>query len=388
MAASETGRNLVAYPQRTGLLPPPDVVQERGSATIDRGQKPNKNREGFMKRSFTVGFFVLLFFMVTCMAATLSFAQDKPVSLRFSTFFPPSHKNAIITADWCKEVEKRTNGKVKVRHYPGATLTPPAQTYDSVVQGVVDVGNVVLGYTMGKFPLSEVLDYPLGYPSGTVATRLVNAYLKKFNPKEFVDVKVMYLHAQPPGILHSRKPVNKLEDLKGMKMRTFGSNARFMSLLGGTPVAMPMGDAYDALSKGVADGLLCAAEALEGWKLGEVIKYTTENYGTAYTATFAVVMNKNKWNSLSPENQKIIEQINQEWIERQGKVWDAIDEVGRNFSSGRGNKVIKLSAEEEARWAAKAQPLFDDYVKNMKAKNLPGDEVLKFARDFLKKNPR
>jgi TRAP-type C4-dicarboxylate transport system substrate-binding protein len=341
-----------------------------------------------MKRSFTVGFFVLLFFMVTCMAATLSFAQDKPVTLRFSTFFPPSHKNAIITADWCKEVEKRTNGKVKVRHYPGATLTPPAQTYDSVVQGVVDVGNVVLGYTMGKFPLSVPLDYPLGYPSGTVATRLVNAYLKKFNPKEFADVKVMYLHAQPPGILHSRKPVNKLEDLKGMKMRTFGSNARFMSLLGGTPVAMPMGDAYDALSKGVADGLLCAAEALEGWKLGEVIKYTTENYGTAYTATFAVVMNKNKWNSLSPENQKIIEQINQEWIERQGKVWDAIDEAGRNFSSGRGNKVIKLSAEEEARWTAKAQPLFDDYVKNMKAKNLPGDEVLKFARDFLKKNPR
>jgi TRAP-type C4-dicarboxylate transport system substrate-binding protein len=332
--------------------------------------------------------YVSLFFVAGCMVASTSFAQEKAVSLRFSTFFPSTHELAIATADWCKEVEKRTNGKVKVRHYAGATLTPPAQTYDSVVQGVVDVGNIVIGYTMGKFPLSEVLDYPLGYPSGAVATRLVNAYYAKFKPKEFDDVKVMYFHAQSPGILHTKKPVNKLEDLKGMKIRTFGSNARFMSFLGGIPVAMPMGDAYDAISKGVADGLLCADEALNGWKLGEVVKYTTENYGTAYTATFIVAMNKEKWASLSPENQKIIEKINQEWIEKEGAVWDKIDKDGREFAAKLGVKTIKLSAEENARWAAKAQPLFDEYVKNMKAKNLPGDEVLKFVREFIKKNAK
>ncbi|HEY3277854.1 MAG TPA: TRAP transporter substrate-binding protein [Syntrophorhabdaceae bacterium] len=336
-----------------------------------------------MKRISTVA---LLAFAVSCLFVTVASAQDKAVSLRFSAFHPPTHKLAVITADWCKEVEKRTNGKVKVRHYAGATLTPPAQTYDSVVQGVVDVGNIVLGYTMGKFPLTEVLDYPMGYHADSVSTRLANAYFQKFKPKEFDEVKVMYFHAQSPGILHARKPVNKLEDLKGMKMRTFGSNARFMSLLGGTPVAMPMGDAYDAISKGVADGLLCAYEALEGWKLGEVIKYTTENYGTAYTAVFLVAMNKKKWDSIPPDSQKIIEQINQEWIEKQIKVWDAIDESGKQFSLKRGNKIIKLSDEEQARWAAKAQPLYDEYLKNMKAKGLPGDEVLKFARDFIKKN--
>ncbi len=341
-----------------------------------------------MRRSSTISVFAVFCFAVMVMAASSGYAQEKAISLRFSTFFPPTHKLAVVTADWCKEVEKRTNGKIKVRQYAGATLTPPAQTYDSVVQGVVDLGNIVLGYTMGKFPLTEVLDYPLGYPNGNVSTHLVNAYYQKFKPKEFNDVKVMFFHAQTPGILHSRKPVNKLEDLKGMKMRTFGSNAKFMSLLGGTPVAMPMGDAYDALSKGVADGLLCPYEALEGWKLGEVIKYTTENHGSAYTATFIVAMNKDKWNSISPENQKIIEQINQEWIEKEARVWEAIDESGKAFSLKRGNKIIKLSKEEDARWAAKAQPLFEEYVKNMKAKNLPGDEVLKFAREFIKKNSK
>jgi TRAP-type transport system periplasmic protein len=339
-----------------------------------------------MKRFSIINLFVVLCFAMSCIVASFASAQDKAVTLRFSTFFPPTHKLAVITADWCKEVEKRTNGKVKARQYAGATLTPPAQTYDSVVQGVVDAGNIVLGYTMGKFPLSEVLDYPLGYHSGTVATKLANAYYQKFKPKELAEVKVMYMHAQTPGILHARKAVNKLEDLKGMKMRTFGSNARFMSLLGGTPVAMPMGDAYDAISKGVADGLLCAEEALEGWKLGEVIKFTTQNYGTAYTAVFVVAMNKKKWDSIPPESQKIIEQINQEWIEKQGAVWDAIDATGRVYCDKRGVKVIKLSEEENARWAAKAQPLFEEYVKNMKAKGLPGEEVLKFARDYLKKN--
>lgn len=337
-----------------------------------------------MKRSSLIMVSVFFFFVISCVICTIGSAQDKVISLRFSTFFPPTHELAKITDQWCKEVEKRTNGKVKVQQFAGGTLNSAPQTYDSVVQGVIDIGNHVLGYTMGKFPLSEVLDYPLGYPSGSVATKLVNAYYAKFKPKEFDEVKVMYFHAQAPGILHSKKPVNKLEDLKGMKMRTFGSNAEFMTLLGGTPVAMPMGDAYDSISRGVADGLLCAYEALEGWKLGEVIKYSTENYGSAYTATFVVAMNKAKWNSIPPDQQKIIEQINQEWIEKQGKVWDAIDESGKAYSLKKGNKVIKLSAEEQAKWAAKAQPLYDKYVAKMKEKNLPGDEVLKFTREFLR----
>jgi len=78
--------------------------------------------------------------------------------------------------------------------------------------------------------------------------------------------------------------------------------------------------------------------------------------------------------------------INKEWIERTAKVWDEIDESGEQFIIKRGNKIIKLSAEEDARWTAKAQPLFDDYVKKTKEMNLPGDEVVKFARDFIKKN--
>jgi TRAP-type transport system periplasmic protein len=341
-----------------------------------------------MKRFSITSIFVVSVFVLSCVVTSVSFGQDKPISLRFSTFFPPTHPLAVITADWCKEVEKRTNGRVKVKQFAGGTLTPAAQTYDATVQGIVDGGNVVLGYTMGKFPLTEVLDYPLGYPSGTVAHKLANAYYEKFKPKEFDEVQPMYFAGQTPGILHTRKPVHKLEDLKGMKMRTFGSNARLMTLLGGIPVAMPMGDAYDALSKGVADGLMCADEVLETWKIGEVVKFTTQNYGTSYTAVFLVCLNKKKWASIKPEDRKIIEQINHEWIDKSAAVWEKIDKSGRAFADKRGIKVYKLTKEEDARWAAKAQPIFDEYVKSMKAKGLPGDEVLKFCRDFIKKSAK
>ena len=83
---------------------------------------------------------------------------------------------------------------------------------------------------------------------------MVNDYYKKFKPKELDDVKVMYLHAHGPGILHTKKPVDKLEDLKGMKIRSTGTVGKIVGALGATPVAMPMGETYDAFRKGLRTG--------------------------------------------------------------------------------------------------------------------------------------
>jgi len=101
-----------------------------------------------------------------------------------------------------------------------------------------------------------------------------------------------------------------------------------------------------------------------------------------------IVMNKNRWNSLPPDIQMIITEINQEWIERQAKVWDEIELAGIEFIKKRGNKIIYLSKEEDERWAVAVRPLLDEYLKNMKEKNLPGDEALKFCIDYLKANQK
>jgi TRAP-type C4-dicarboxylate transport system substrate-binding protein len=230
----------------------------------------------------------------------------------------------------------------------------------------------------------EVVDLPLGYKSGKVATRLVNDFYRKFKPKELDDVQVMYLMGHGPALLNTKKAVKKLEDLQGMKIRGTGTVAKIIAALGASPVAMPMPETYDALSRGVADGVMCPVEALKGWKLGEVTNFTTEAYPIAYTIGFFVVMNKKKWNSISPEDQKIIEQINEEWIVKHGEAWDAIDKEGRDFCLERGHKFIPLSKAEGKKWVAAVQPLFDTYVKEKSAKGLPAEEALKYCKDRLK----
>jgi TRAP-type transport system periplasmic protein len=327
---------------------------------------------------------VLLVFGLACFTGA-AFGQAKEIKLNYSNFFPAPHKNSVLAGEWAKEIEKRTNGKVKITLFHGGTLTPADKCYDGVVKGLSDIGFSVLSYTLGRFPLTEVIDLPMGYKTGTAATKLVNAYYKKFKPKELQDTQVMYLHGHGPGILHTnKKPVKTLEDLKGVKIRSTGTVAKIATALGATPVAMPMPETYDALSKGIADGVMCPIEALEGWKLGEVLKYTTQNYGSAYTIAFFVVMNKDKWKSLPPDVQKIIETVNEEWIVKQARVWDEVDASGMEFTKKRGSQIIPLSQEEDAKWAKAVQPMFEDYVKRMKDKGLPGEEALKFCSETLK----
>jgi len=287
--------------------------------------------------------------------------------------------------DWAKEIEKRTKGRVKITIFPGGTLTAADKCYDGVVKGISDIGMSCFAYTRGRFSLTEVADLPLGIKSGLVATKLINAYYKKFNPKELKDVKVMYLHGHGPGFLHTKMAVEKLEDLKGMKIRCTGLAAKIVEKLGAVPVAMPMPDTYDALKRGVVDGSMAPQESLKTWKWGEVVKFTTESWGSAYSTGFFVVMNKEKWNSLPKGVKLMIEQVNKEWIERQGKNWDDIDKAGREATLAAGNKIISLSKEENMRWAEAVKPILDGYVNNMKEKGLPGATALKFYMDELKK---
>jgi TRAP-type C4-dicarboxylate transport system substrate-binding protein len=239
---------------------------------------------------------------------------------------------------------------------------------------------------MGRFPFLQVLDLPIGFPSGPAPTKIANAMYAKFKPKELDDVKVLWLHSMPDGLLHTRaKPVRKLEDIQGLKIRCFGSNAKFVGLLGAAPVAIPAPEVYDALSKGVVDGMVWSYEALKGFRVGEHIKYSTENSNTAYGAVFAVCMNKKKWASLPPDVQKIVDEMSTEYIEKYGQMWADINLEGKNWLKERGVEFISLSPEEQARWYEKgAKPVVEAYLKEMKEKGLPGDEAMKFLEERFK----
>ncbi len=328
--------------------------------------------------------------LVVCIGLAFGFicpvtAEAGPVKLTYSNFFPPGHIQSKLAEAWCKEVEKRTNGQVVVEYFPGQTLTKARQVYDGVVEGISDMGFSVLAYTRGRFPVISAVDLPLGYTSGAVATNVVNAVYEKFQPKELMDTKVMYLHAHGPGLIHTKgKAVHKMEDMKGLKFRGHGTSALVVKALGGTPVPKPMPETYQMLQKGVVEGAVYPFEANKGWKLGEVTDYCTADFSAAYTTSFFVVMNKDKWNSLSAENQKTIEQINKEWIVKHGEAWDASDAEGIVFFLNQGGQIIGLDAKEAARWKKAVAPIIDDYIKKTNAKGLPGGEIVDFTMNTLK----
>lgn len=116
-----------------------------------------------MARKLTCSMGVLVAYL--CILAS-ALAQEKTLKLKYSNFFPPVHPISKLSEEWCKAIEKATEGRVTFSYFPGSTLTPPMQTYDSVVKGIVDVGQSLLAYSPGRLPLSGVLTLPLGYKSG------------------------------------------------------------------------------------------------------------------------------------------------------------------------------------------------------------------------------
>ncbi len=318
-----------------------------------------------------------------CLAA-LPGASQAQVRLTYATFFPATHSQSVLAEAWCKDVESVTNGKVVIDYYPGQTLAKAPQLYDAVVEGIADISFGVLAYHRGRFPIMAAVDLPLGYRSGVTATTVANKVFNSLSPKEFNDVQVMYFHAHGPGLPHSsKKPLKTMEDWKGMKLRATGNSAAVVTALGGTPVAGSMSEAYQSIQKGVVDGGMYPVESNKGWKMAEVVDYMTESFPIAYTTTFYVVMNKDKWNLLDAKTQAAITKLNQEYAAKHGQVWDESDALGREFFLSKGNKIIALDPAEAKRWKIAVQPVIDKYISDSTEKGFDGKAVVKLITTTL-----
>lgn len=304
--------------------------------------------------------------------------------LSYSVFFPPTHIQCKTAEAWAKEVETRSEGRIVIDMHPGGSLTPAPQVYDGVVNGVSDIGMSCFAYTRGRFPLLEAIDLPLGYPDGLTATRIANEVIKQYAPKELSDVHVLYVHAHGPGILASQKPVHKLEDMAGLKVRATGLSSKVVEKLGGVPVGMSQGEASEALRKGVVEATLCPIETLKGWKQGEFISAVTRMESIGYTTCMFVVMNLSVWEKLPSDLQNVLTQVSEEWIEKQGQAWDAADAEGLAYIQGLGKEVIDLPDEEKGRFTEAVRPILEEYVSTTTEKGLPGKEFLAGLQEKLR----
>ena len=164
-----------------------------------------------------------------------------------------------------------------------------------------------------------------------------------------------------------------MEDLKGMTLRGLGLIAEVVSALGGTPRSIPMPEAYEALQKRVIDGLMIPMETLRAFRLAEVTKYATECWPIGQVYTFYLVMNKDTWNKLPPNIQKILNEYPFE--EKFAAMWNEIDIDGKQYGMEKGLKFIELPPDEIKKWKKAVEPVVDKYVKSMTDAGYPTKEV-------------
>jgi TRAP-type C4-dicarboxylate transport system substrate-binding protein len=320
--------------------------------------------------------------------ATHSFVFGAEViKLKGANYLPVTHPMSVLSGWFCDEVKKRTNGRVDVTYYGGGTLLNPVKMYDGILTGIADIGMSHIDYTRGRFPVMEAFGLPLGFPSGWVATHVSTDFFNKFKPKAWNDVHVLYVTNPGPLVfLMVSKPVKALEDLKGLKIRAVGQMSDVVKSLGGLPVPLQMPDVYDALRRSVIDGVTVDLSTLKYWKFAEVVKYVTASWQLGGGYTFYWVMNKNKWNSLPPDLQKIVTEVADEAREKQAGLWDQMDIEGRDLFKKGGGEVISLSDAEAGKWIKAVEPVIADYKKSMVSKghkDAEVDEWLKYIKDRI-----
>lgn len=330
-------------------------------------------------------FYLMISFLIFISFVSITFSQttkSKPIELTFSTYTPPTHHVTKILTNFCKEIEKETGGEIKMTLFPSGTLTKADQILDGVIKGISDFGFTVLGYNQGRFPLTEVLDLPVPVANSEKMSQVCLSYYKKFQPKEFSQFKLLgFLNMAGSGI-SSNKSINKFSDLSGQLIRCTGADVNLVKALGATPVAMPISQAYEALQRGIANGNLGDFASLMSFKLGEVVKIHVEYFFRNTTCWFG--MNLATFNRLTNAQQKIIIELGERYTSILGHSRDEENKKGRQYLVDLGNKFVKLSPEEEQKWAAALAPLYDAYVKEKQAKGLPAKEALEFVLAAVK----
>ncbi len=331
------------------------------------------------------GLLLMVFLGLMGVLATGVEAKSKPeIELNYASFLPTSHFwFHSICQPWAEEVERRSNGRVKINMYPGGTLVGARDSYQGVVDGIADIATGVFDYTPGRFPLMSSFDLPLGFGSSKVGTRVLNEAYRKFEPKELSDTHVLYLHVCAPKHVWSTVAIRSLEDLDGLEIRT--SAPGIWKALGAVPVAAPQGEVYEMLAKGIVDGNSVSLDCLRGFRQAEVVDYVTLNY--LYLTNFFVVMNRAKWASLPKDIQQIFTDVSKEWIEVAGKAWDDATYSSLGWAVMTEKlEVIHLPPEELERWHESTGPLVDEWVKDHEAEGLPAktwmNEIMRLKKKY------
>ena len=312
----------------------------------------------------------------------------RPIELSFNHLISAQHNRYVLCfKPWMDMIEKRTGGKVKFTSYFSNSLTPITEKFNSTVSGMADMSEMVPFVTPGRFPLSEIIALPeSGLETAENASKAL-WHLYKTIPemkKEYKGVKLLFLYSCPKMMLATtKKPIRRVEDLKGLKIWSPGSIPVMTGkALGYSPVFLPPGEVYLALEKGVLDGMVADFEITIGRRFIEVTRYMTTNI-YIQNVPFAVIMNQGVWDGLPKDVQKVFEKLSGEWAgEFFSKTRDKEELEWKKVAIAKGMELIELPPEDLAKVRSLVKNVKDKYAADLEAKGLPGKKALAEIEKF------
>lgn len=314
--------------------------------------------------------YVLVLFLGMALIFSAGTVMAKTVELKLAHFMPAMHVQHVKAFEpFAKEVAARSNGEVTVKIYPGATLGNPKTMVDAIKNGITDIGFVIPSYVPGRFERSSVFELPFIFNSASHVAKVVYDVYDEFLADDYSDFKALWFLSAPLSQIHTTEaPLLTLDDFKGKKIR--GGNAlesEAITLLGGNPVGLPISELSIALQKGVVDGCFTPYAALKSHKLIDVSKYITEfNFSGAL---MCVLMNKAKWNSLSDNGKKVINDIaTKEFGLIAAGAFDEEDKENKLAAEAVGMKSYQLSEADRVAIKSKFNVFYTDWVTRNSSK--------------------
>lgn len=342
-----------------------------------------------MKNLLTKGAIVLA---SSLMLSSSAWAKTEVLTVHhFLSPKSPAHTKLLMP--WAEKIEKMSNGKIKVEIFPSMSMGgKPNELYKQARGGSADIVWTVAGYTPGVFPRTEVYELPTVHKGSSLATTIAIRENFDLIKEDFTKVKPLLIHTHAGNAIHmTDKKVQSVSDLQGVKLRTPSrTGAWLIEEYGAEPVGMPMPAFPQALSKKAVDGGLIPFEVFPPFKFHQLTKFSVEgaNGDRFGTSVFLLLMNKDRFNSLSKELQDVIEEsFNMDMVKQIGQVWMDVEKPGTKMqASSKDSAIVKLDDKTMAEFNAVGQRVVDRWIKEVSSKGIDGQKLVDEARKAIVKN--
>ena len=305
-----------------------------------------------------------------CLATAAPVAAAAKVTFKLNSQWPANTAGSKVDQWFAEEVKKRTNGDVEIRMFWAEALGKANENLSLMQKGAIEMAAMSPAYFPEQLPFHTAPNsIPMAMSSVPQANVLMSRLMKEVpayaEEAKANGVKALYFHHLNPYLLVSKEPLPNFESVKGKKIRTWGNDMPKMAQAAGmTPVTLSLPEIYESLGRGVVDAAPFSVDLVVNYKIYEVAKNVSEI--TLWLGpSWGVWISQTAWAQLTPDQQKIMEEVATEAAKRDMEATIAAESAARKELAEKGVKFIAFPDADKAKWKAANPDFFADWIAAM-----------------------